>query len=207
MAQQKWIWLVTMRLRVPSLASLSWQGIRLCPELWCWSQMRLRYRVAVAVAWASSYSSDSTPSLGTPIGCRCSPKKKKKKSLGLPGSIIEPWPLSTMPVPNFPHGHTVLAHLHLTISASSSKSLIHFISQGTSREVTFNFSHAFNPLHILSLSWAVSFTKFSPAISPSLSPLPSPSWKRPLQHHRRLLVEFLLRVSPPPNLLPIPLPE
>ena len=36
--------------------------------------------VAVAVAQAGSYSSDLTPSLGTPICHRYSPKKDKKKS-------------------------------------------------------------------------------------------------------------------------------
>ena len=47
--------------------------------LWCRSQMRLRSCIAVAVAVAGSCSSDLTPSLGTSICRRCSPKKKKKK--------------------------------------------------------------------------------------------------------------------------------
>ena len=76
--QQKWIWLVSMRMWVPSLASLSGSGIWSCHELWCRSQMQLGYWVAVAVAVASNYSSDLTPSLGTSICCRCGPKKQKK---------------------------------------------------------------------------------------------------------------------------------
>ena len=35
--------------------------------------------VAVAVVWTGSSSSNWTPSLGTSIYCRCSPKKKKEK--------------------------------------------------------------------------------------------------------------------------------
>ena len=35
--------------------------------------------MAVAVAQAGSYSSDSTPSLGTPICCRCGSKQNKTK--------------------------------------------------------------------------------------------------------------------------------
>ena len=57
-AQQKQIRLGTMRLWVPSLASLSGLGIRHCRELQCRSQMWLRSGVAVAVAQAGSCSSD-----------------------------------------------------------------------------------------------------------------------------------------------------
>ena len=42
--------LVSMRLRVQCLASLSGLRIWHCPELWCGSQTRLGSRVAVAVA-------------------------------------------------------------------------------------------------------------------------------------------------------------
>ena len=64
---------------VQSLASLSGLGI-----LWHRMQTRLRSGIALAVAQAGSCSSDSTPSLGTYICCRCSPKmtpphQKKKK--------------------------------------------------------------------------------------------------------------------------------
>ena len=41
--------------------------------------MRLRSSVAVAVAQAGSCTSDSSPSLGTSICCRYSPKKQKQK--------------------------------------------------------------------------------------------------------------------------------
>ena len=39
----------------------------------------LRPRIAVAVVRTGSYSSNLTPSLGTSIFLKCSPKKKKKK--------------------------------------------------------------------------------------------------------------------------------
>ena len=45
-AQQKRIRLGSMRLRVRSLASLSWLRIQHCHELWCRLQMRLRSGVA-----------------------------------------------------------------------------------------------------------------------------------------------------------------
>ena len=82
MAQQKWIWLVSMRTQVRSLASLT--GLRICHghELWCRSQTPLRSGIAVVVAYTRGYSSDSTPSLGASICHRCGPKtrpKKKKK--------------------------------------------------------------------------------------------------------------------------------
>ena len=56
-----------------------WVRIWCCCELWCRLQMWLRSHMAAAVAWASSCSSHSTPSLGTSILCRYSPKNKKKK--------------------------------------------------------------------------------------------------------------------------------
>ena len=59
-AQGKWIWLVSMRMQVGSLASLSGLMIWYCYELWCRSQTHLGSGVAVAVA--GSYSSDSTSS-------------------------------------------------------------------------------------------------------------------------------------------------
>jgi len=82
-AQRKRIRLGTMRLQVPSLASLSGLRIRLCCDLWCRSQSRLgsRVAVAVAVAEAGGYSSDWTPSLGTSMCCRCGPQKTKRKSV------------------------------------------------------------------------------------------------------------------------------
>ena len=52
----------------------SLSGLRIwhCCELWCSSRVQLRF--CVAVEWAGSCSSNSTPSLGTSIGYRCSPK-------------------------------------------------------------------------------------------------------------------------------------
>ena len=73
------ICLVSMRMRVQSLASLSGLGIWCCHELWFSSQMRLGSCIAVAVAQAGSCSSNSTPSLGTSICHQCSPKTKTKK--------------------------------------------------------------------------------------------------------------------------------
>ena len=61
------------------------QWVRDLVLLWLWlcrSQTQLRSHVAVAVAvvQADRCSSDSTPSLGTSICCRCSPKKQKIKN-------------------------------------------------------------------------------------------------------------------------------
>ena len=56
MAQQKWIWLVSMRMRDQSLDLLSGSRIWRCWELWCRSQMWLGYCVArlpaVTLIWA-----------------------------------------------------------------------------------------------------------------------------------------------------------
>ena len=76
MVQQKQIQLGTVRLQVPSLASLSGLRIRRHRELWCRSQTRLKS--GVAVVYTNRCSSDSTPSLGTSICRKCGPKKKKK---------------------------------------------------------------------------------------------------------------------------------
>ena len=54
------------------------KDLALC-KLWHRSQIQLVSSVAVAVAYASSCSSDLSPSLGTSICRRCSPKKKKIK--------------------------------------------------------------------------------------------------------------------------------
>ena len=48
-AQQTLIQLVSMRMQVRSLASLSGSGIQRCCEPWCRSQTQLRSSVAVAV--------------------------------------------------------------------------------------------------------------------------------------------------------------
>ena len=65
-AQQKGIWLVSMRTQVWSLASLSGLRIQHCLELWCRLQMWPRSGVAVAVVQASNYSFNSTSSLRIP---------------------------------------------------------------------------------------------------------------------------------------------
>ena len=80
--QQKQIQLVSIRMRVRSLASINGLRIHRCHELWCRSKTWLRSCVAVAVAYASSSSSDSTPSLGTSyaMGVALKSKKKKKKN-------------------------------------------------------------------------------------------------------------------------------
>ena len=79
MEQQKRIQLVSMRMQVRSLASVSGSGIHPCRELWCRLQTRLRFGVAMAVAVAGIYSSNLTPSLQTSICLRCGPKKQKRK--------------------------------------------------------------------------------------------------------------------------------
>ena len=43
--------------------------------------------IAVAVAWASSCNSDLTPSLGTSICCRCSPKTPQKRMQNQKGLV------------------------------------------------------------------------------------------------------------------------
>ena len=78
--KQRWIWLVSMRMQVWTLASLSGLRIQQCHELWYRSQTQLGSCVAMAVVWASSYSSYSTHSLGTFICYRYSPKKIKKET-------------------------------------------------------------------------------------------------------------------------------
>ena len=72
-----WTQLVSTRIWVWSLASLS--GLRICYycKPWHGSQIWLRSRIAVAVAYTVSCYSNVTPSLGTSICHRCSPKKKK----------------------------------------------------------------------------------------------------------------------------------
>ena len=52
-------------------------------EMWSRLQTRLRFQVAVAVVKASGYSSDLTPSLGTSMCSKYSPKKKRGRDLFL----------------------------------------------------------------------------------------------------------------------------
>ena len=74
--QQKQIRLVSVRIWIQSLASLS--GLRSwgCHKLWCKSQTWLGSRIAVAVVSASSCSYSLTPSLGASICRGCSPVKQ-----------------------------------------------------------------------------------------------------------------------------------
>ena len=68
--------LVSMRMRVRSLASLSGLRIRHCSELWCmWCRSRTWLRSHVAVVKVSSCSSNFTASLGTSICPTFGPQK------------------------------------------------------------------------------------------------------------------------------------
>ena len=78
-AQQKQTGLVSMRTGVRFLVSLSGLRFQRCHELWCRSKTQLGSAIAVAEVEASSYSWDSTPSLGTSVCHRGSPKKQKQK--------------------------------------------------------------------------------------------------------------------------------
>ena len=80
LVQQKWIWLVSMRMWVQSLASSSRSGIQHCHELWCRLQMHFESHVPAVMVQAGSYSSDLTPSLGNSICCGCGAKKQKDKN-------------------------------------------------------------------------------------------------------------------------------
>ena len=70
-------WLVSTRMRIWSLASLSGLRVQHFCELWRRLQTWLGSCVAVAVAVAGSCSSHPTPNLGTSICHRCDPKKLK----------------------------------------------------------------------------------------------------------------------------------
>ena len=69
--------LVSMRMWVWSLPSLSGLRIHGVAMSQCRLQIWLESHVVVAVA--GSYSSSWTPSLETPTCCRCGPKKREKK--------------------------------------------------------------------------------------------------------------------------------
>ena len=76
--------LVSLRIRmgVQTLAPLSGLRILYFCEMQCRLQTGLGSSIAVVVMQASSYSSDLTPSLGTSVCHKCSPKKTKKKKRG-----------------------------------------------------------------------------------------------------------------------------
>ena len=65
--QQSQTQLVSIRMWVQSLPSLSGLRIQGFRELWSRLQTRLRSGTAVAIVQAGSYSSKLTPSLGTSI--------------------------------------------------------------------------------------------------------------------------------------------
>ena len=71
--------LVSMRIRVRSLASLRELRIQCCNELWCRLHKQLRSHLAVAVVQASSFSSDSTPGPGNFYMPQVQPLKKKEE--------------------------------------------------------------------------------------------------------------------------------
>ena len=83
MAQQKRIWLVTMRTQVWSLASVSGLRIPHCHELWCSSQMRFGSGVAVAwlrpVATALIQSIAWEPPYATSVALKRQKEKEKRK--------------------------------------------------------------------------------------------------------------------------------
>ena len=91
MAQWKQTLLISERMQVQSLASLSGLAIRCYGELWCRSQTRLGFRIAMAMASSCSSDSDLTPSLETSICRGYGPKKKKKKKNAPGDSLISPF--------------------------------------------------------------------------------------------------------------------
>ena len=56
-----------------------------------WLRSCIAVAVATAVVLANSYGSDSTPSPGTSICCRCSPKKKNKKGIRTGVPVVAQW--------------------------------------------------------------------------------------------------------------------
>ena len=73
------IWLISMRMQIRSLASLSGSGFRCCHELWCRLQTWLGFLILWLWCRPASCSSDSAPSLGTSICHGWGPEKKKRK--------------------------------------------------------------------------------------------------------------------------------
>ena len=78
-----WTWIISIRMQVQTLASLSGLRIQHCCKLWCRLRAQLGSCIAVAEVWACGYSSKLTPSLGTLMCCKISPKKLKKKKKDL----------------------------------------------------------------------------------------------------------------------------
>ena len=121
-AQWKWIWLVSTRTQVQSLASLSGLRSRRCHELWYRLQTQLGSQVAVAVVLASGYSSDSTPSLGISICCGCRPKKTKTKNKIKPRLYSISTEAPTRGQPDFLKTYLLLLWMHRLCWSSSGSS-------------------------------------------------------------------------------------
>ena len=79
--QRKWIWLGTMRLQVPPLASLSGLRIRHCHELWCMSKIQLGSGVAVAVALIRPLAWECPYAAGAALKSKNKKQNKTKKPL------------------------------------------------------------------------------------------------------------------------------
>ena len=75
MVQRKRIQLVSIRMQVRFLASLSGSGIWCCRDLWCGSQMQLGSQVALAVAPIQSLARELPYVMG--VGLKS--KKQRKK--------------------------------------------------------------------------------------------------------------------------------
>ena len=139
-AQWKWLWLVSRRMLVPSLALLSGLRIRCCWELWWRSQVWLRPSVAVAVEWAgsSSFSYNSTSSLGTSVFCGWAQKQKKKKKkkkkkrvlkyhMPVISGIVILWLFFPTNIPSFPHNLVDYRNIRVIFLISSYQSLILYL--------------------------------------------------------------------------------
>ena len=87
MAQQKWTWLVSMRMRV-RVKDRSGLRIWHCHELWCKSQKVARMWCCSGYGVGSWLGAYLTPSLGTSMCCRCNPKKEKKNLILLWWKLI-----------------------------------------------------------------------------------------------------------------------
>ena len=98
MVQWKHIQLVTMRLWVQSLTSLSGLRMQRCLELWCRSQTRFRLRsgVAVTVVWPAVVAPirplawEPPYAAGTALKSKKKKKKKKKKKRKKKRNWVQP---------------------------------------------------------------------------------------------------------------------
>ena len=84
-AQWKWIQLASMRMWVPSLASLSGSRIQHCLELWCRLQTQLGSCIAMAWQWLATAILIQPLTWEPPyvVSVALKSKKKKKKSKGV----------------------------------------------------------------------------------------------------------------------------